>query len=156
MFRSSLQPVIHTRCPHLPPFIPDFFHILQNFIHTRGIFCNFFIWLFLCFSAFPRQKTHHSPQKHPQQADPFSRRKSRGVVGDRHPVFPTYQSTAQKRRVNFLCHDLSPVHFDLQMTVVRDRCDQIAVLLHLDTATDLVSLCCVPIRCECGPVPSYH
>ena len=36
------------------------------------------------------------------------------------------------------------------MTVVRDRCDQIAVLLHLDTATDLVSLCCVPVRCECG------
>ena len=38
------------------------------------------------------------------------------------------------------------------MTVVRDRCDQIAVLLHLDTAANLVSLCCVPIRCECGPV----
>ena len=152
MFRSFLQPVIHTRCPHLPTFIPDFFHILQNFIHTGSIFCNFFICLFLCFSAFPRQKTHHSPQKDAQQADPLSRGKSRGVVCDHHPVPPAYHPAAQKRRIDFLRHDLSPVHFDLQMTVVRDRCDQIAVLLHLDTATDLVSLCCVPIRCECGPV----
>ena len=120
-------------------------HVVHIYQHLYLIFSTFYRTLFTpeaysatsssvsfsAFFSFPRQKTHHSTQKDPQQADPFSRGKSRGVVGDRHPVPPAYHPAAQKRRIDFLRHDLSPVHFDLQMTVVRDRCDQIAVLLHL-------------------------